>query len=73
MEYTGAYYEPIANALHNESIFVSVINPLLIDDYTNRVRKIKTNKKDAFRIAPYAIESVLNFANTLPPRTFARL
>ena len=43
MEYTGAYYEPIANALHNQGIFVSVVNPLLIDDYgTNRVRKVKT-------------------------------
>mgnify|MGYP000033051207 CR=1 FL=1 len=34
MEYTGAYYEPIANALHNQGIFVSVVNPLLIDDYS---------------------------------------
>ncbi len=41
MEYTGNYYEPIANALHNAGIFVSVVNPLLIDDYgTNRVRKV---------------------------------
>ena len=31
---TGAYYEPIANALHNQGIFVSVVNPLLIDDYS---------------------------------------
>lgn len=37
MEYTGIYYEPIANALHNADIFVYVVNPLLIDDYdTNR-------------------------------------
>lgn len=34
MEYTGAYYEPIANALHNQGIFLSVVNPLLIDDYS---------------------------------------
>lgn len=52
MEYTGAYYEPIANALHNQGIFVSVVNPLLIDDYgTNRVRKVKTDKKDSLKIA----------------------
>lgn len=57
MEYTGAYYEPIANALHNSGIFVSVVNPLLINDYgTNRVRKIKTDKKDAFNLANYAID-----------------
>ena len=35
MEYTGTYYEPIANALHNAGIFVFVVNPLLIDDYDN--------------------------------------
>lgn len=33
MEYTGTYYEPIANALHNADIFVSVVNPLAINDY----------------------------------------
>ena len=45
MEYTGAYYEPIADMLHSEGIFVSVVNPLLINDYgMNRVRKVKTAK-----------------------------
>ncbi len=57
MEYTGAYYETIANALHNQGIFVSVVNPLLIDDYgTNRVRKVKTDKKDSLKIASFAID-----------------
>lgn len=57
MEYTGTYYEPIANALHDAGIFVCVVNPLLIDDYgTNRVRKVKTDKKDAFKIANYALD-----------------
>ncbi len=32
MEYTGTYYEPIANALRNAGIFVSVVNFLLVDD-----------------------------------------
>ena len=42
MECTRTYYEPVANALHNAGIFVSAVNPLLIDDYdTNRVRKVK--------------------------------
>ena len=57
MECTGTYYEPIANALHNAGIFVSVVNPLLIDEYgTNRVRKVKTDKKDAFKIANFALD-----------------
>lgn len=67
MEYTGAYYEPIANTLHNEGIFVSVVNPLLIDDYgTNRVRKVKTDKKDAFKLANYALDKWLELREYTP-------
>ncbi len=67
MEYTGTYYEPIANALHNAGIFVSVVNPLLIDDYsTNRVRKVKTDKKDAFKIANYALNKWLELREYIP-------
>ena len=67
MEYTGAYYEPIANALHNQVIFVSVVNPLLIDDYgTNRVRKVKTDKKDSLKIASFAIDKGLDLREYIP-------
>ncbi len=67
MEYTGTYYEPVANALHNAGIFVSVVNPLLIDDYsTNRVRKVKTDKKDAFKIANYALNKWLELREYIP-------
>lgn len=67
MEYTGTYYEPIANALHNAGIFVSVVNPLLIDDYgTNRVRKVKTDKKDAFKIANYALDKWTQLRKYIP-------
>lgn len=49
MEYTGIHYKLITNALHNAGIFVSAVNPLLINDYaTNRVGKVKNDKKDAF-------------------------
>lgn len=67
MEYTGTYYEPIANALHSEGIFVSVVNPLLIDDYGgNRVRKIKTDKKDSLKIASYALDKWLDLREYIP-------
>ena len=67
MEYTGTYYEPIANALHNAGIFVSVVNPLLIDDYgTNRVRKVKTDKKDAFKIANFALDRWTQLREYIP-------
>ena len=67
MEYTGVYYEPIANVLHNAGIFVSVVNPLLIDDYGgNRVRKIKTDKKDALKIARYALDKWSDLKEYIP-------
>lgn len=67
MEYTGTYYEPIANALHNAGIFVSVVNPLLIDDYdTNRVRKVKTDRIDALKIASFALDKWVKLRKYTP-------
>ena len=57
MEYTGTYFEPIAQYLHNNGIFVSVVNALLIHDYGgNSLRKVKTDKKDALKLASYALD-----------------
>ena len=35
MEYTGRYYEPLANYLYNAGLHVSVVNAILIHDYSN--------------------------------------
>lgn len=70
MEYTGTYYEPVANALHNAGIFVSVVNPLLIDDYdTNRVRKVKTDRIDALKIASFALDKWMKLREYTPAET----
>ena len=70
MEYTGTYYEPIADALHNAGIFVSVVNPLLIDDYdTNRVRKIKTDRIDALKIASFTLDKWMKLREYTPAET----
>lgn len=46
MEATGNYYEPIARVLHEQGIFVSVVNPMLISDFGgNTLRKPKTDKR----------------------------
>ena len=56
MEATGNYYEPIARYLHEQNIFVSVVNPMLISDFGgNTLRKPKTDKKDSLKIASYAL------------------
>ena len=36
MEYTGNYYLPIALFLRNNGFFVSVVNPILVKDYSTK-------------------------------------
>ncbi len=56
MEATGNYYEPIARFLHEQGLFVSVVNPMLISDFGgNTLRRPKTDKKDAVKLALYAL------------------
>ena len=58
MEHTGRYYEPMARQLVNADFFVSAVNPKLIKDYGgNSLRKVKTDKADALKIARYALDN----------------
>jgi transposase len=53
---TGNYYESIACYLHEQNIFVSIVNPVLISNFGgNTLRKPKTDKKDSLKIASYAL------------------
>lgn len=36
MEYTGNYYLPVALFLRKVGLFVSVVNPILVKDYSNK-------------------------------------
>lgn len=56
MEHTGAYYLPVAQTLAHAGIFVSVVHAKLIHDFgNNSIRRGKTDKKDAVKIANYAL------------------
>lgn len=58
MEHTGRYYEPVAQFLHDEGIFVSAVNPKLIKDYgNNTLRKVKTDAADSRKIARYGLDN----------------
>jgi len=58
MEHTGRYYEPVAQALHERGLFVSAVNPMLISEYgNNSLRRAKTDKKDALKIAKYGLDN----------------
>lgn len=59
MEHTGRYYEPIAHELSDAGLFVSAVNPKLICDFQdedNSLRKVKSDKADAVKIARYALD-----------------
>lgn len=64
MEHTSNYWKPIALALKNAGFYVSVVNAMLIHDFSdNSIRKLKTDRADSLKIANYA----LTFWNQLPP------
>ena len=70
MEHTGRYYEPVANALHNSGLFVSAVNPLLIKEYGgNSLRKVKTDKADAQKIARYTLDNWADLRDYTPMDT----
>jgi transposase len=56
MEHTGMYWRPVALALKNAGFFVSVVNAMLIHDFSdNSIRKVKTDRADSLKIANYAL------------------
>lgn len=70
MEHTGRYYEGIAKVLHEAGLFVSAVNPLLIKEYgNNSLRKVKTDKADALKIAKYALDNWAELRDYTPMDT----
>lgn len=58
MEHTGRYYESIANTLYKNGVWVSAVNPLLVKEYgANSLRKVKTDKADAQKLARYGLDN----------------
>lgn len=58
MEHTGRYYEPVAQVIHSRGLSVSAVNPLLIREYGgNSLRRVKTDKADAKKIARYGLDN----------------
>lgn len=61
MEHTGRYYEVLAHQLSQADLFVSAVNPKLIKDFDNdSLRKVKSDKADAVKIARYALDKWQN-------------
>ncbi|MDE5539079.1 MAG: IS110 family transposase, partial [Bacilli bacterium] len=58
MEDTGTYHLPILGYLLEQEYFVTTENALRLKKYFDRgLRKVKTDKKDAIKLADYACEN----------------
>lgn len=67
MEYTSKYYRPVANFLRKEGIFVCVANALLVHNYCGQsLRRAKTDRIDAVKIANYGIDHWLRLREYTP-------
>ena len=67
MEATGRYHEPVAAALHGYGIRVTVINPLFIkQNGGGSIRKVKTDKADARKIAKYGLDNWMDLREYIP-------
>ena len=74
MEYTGSYYQPIACALHEAGLFVSAVHAQLIHDFgNNTIRKVKTDKADAIKIANYGLSHWLDLPEYVPEENTRRM
>lgn len=67
MEATGRYHKPVAKALHEYGIYVCVLNPILIHQSGGgSVIKVKSDKKDAIKIAKYGLDNWVDLREYTP-------
>lgn len=67
MESTGNYHLPVAWLLNDSGFYVSVVNAMLVHDYGNNgLRRAKTDKKDAIKLANYGLDHWLTLPRYVP-------
>ena len=67
MEATGNYHLPVAQALHDVGLYVSVVNAKLVHGYgNNELRRVKTDRKDAVKLANYGLDRWLSLPKYIP-------
>ena len=74
MEYTGHYFHPIAHVLREAGLHVCAVHAKLIHDYgNNSIRKVKTDKADAVKIANYGLSNWLELKEYVPADDVRRM
>jgi transposase len=70
MEATGNYHAPVAKLLHDAGLYVTVVNPKLVHGYGNNdLRRVKTDRKDAIKLANYGLDRWLTLPRYVPEET----
>jgi transposase len=74
MECTGSYHQPIAFALHDAGLFVSTVHAKLVHDFgNNTIRRVKTDKADAIKIANYGLANWIQLPRYVPEDDVRRM
>lgn len=67
MEATGNYHASVAKLLHDAGLYGSVVNVKLVHGYGNNdLRRIKTDRKDAVKLANYGLDCWLALPRYIP-------
>lgn len=67
MEATGNYHVQVARSLHDADLYVSVVNAKLVHGYGNNdLRHVKTDRKDAVKLANYGLDRWLTLPRYSP-------
>ena len=67
MEATGNYHASVAKLLHDAGLYVSVVNAKLVHGYGNNdLRRVKTDRKDAIKLANYGLDRWLTLPRYIP-------
>ena len=67
MEATGNYHAPVSKLLHDAGLYVSVVNAKLVHGYANNdLRRVKTDRKDAVKLANYGLDRWLTLPRYIP-------
>ena len=67
MEATGNYHVSVARSLYDAGLYVSVVNAKLVHGYGNNdLRRVKTDKKDAIKLANYGLDQWNDLPRYIP-------
>ena len=66
MEATGHYHKPVAVALHEYGTYVCISQLFIKQSGSSSIRKVKTDKNSAVKIAKYSLDNWVDMREDTP-------